>query len=199
MCRTIIPSKGAGFPMGKSTHHRVVEVLPVKYVVVILPCVGGVLFLLGSFMFWPGSSEAATSGGASAFLTGSFCYWFAPFFDFWELTYNLENLIDRPLELPEEICSPEHSRSAFDAALYEQLYKAHVLRLHRVNTLIFMAGGVFFVGGSALFFPAMEDLIVHGGWLYITGCLLVLLAALLNALTAAETRKTTIRGTGRTT
>eukprot|EP00966_Prymnesium_polylepis_P115988 2681106-Prymnesium_polylepis.1 len=27
-----------------------------------------------------------------------------------------------------------------------------------------MAGGAFFVGGSALFFPEMEHLIMHGGW-----------------------------------
>ena len=52
------------------------------------------------------------------------------------------------------------------------------------------AGGAFFVGGSALFYPAMEHLIMHGGWLYITGCILVLLAALLGVLTAYEMRKT---------
>ena len=31
---------------------------------------------------------------------------------------------------------------------------------------------------------------MHGGWLYITGCVLVLLAALLGALTAAEMQQT---------
>ena len=65
-----------------------------------------------------------------------------------------------------------------------------MLRLQRVNSLIFMAGGTFFIGGSTLFFPIMEDLIAHGGWLYITGCMLVLLAALLGTLTAYEMRKT---------
>jgi hypothetical protein len=69
--------------------------------------------------------------------------------------------------------------------------KAHVLRLQRVNALIFMSGGAFFVGGSLLFFPSMEHLIMHGGWLYITGCTLTLIAALLGALTAAEMRKVT--------
>jgi hypothetical protein len=32
-----------------------------------------------------------------------------------------------------------------------------------------MMGGAFFVGGSVLFFPSMEHIIMHGGWLYITG------------------------------
>ena len=174
--------------MGKATNYRVVSVAPIKLVVVILPCVGGLLFLAGSFCFWPGSDLG--NAGALAFLVGSFCYWSAPFLDFWELTHNLGNLADRPLDLPVEVSSPLHAQAAFNAALYEQLYKAHVLRLQRVNSLIFMAGGVFFVGGSTLFFPKMEDLIMHGGWLYITGCLLVLLAALLGTLTAYEMRKT---------
>ena len=176
--------------MGKATNYRVVAVAPIKVVVVTLPCVGGLLFLVGSFCFWPDSSHDTANRGALAFLIGSFCYWGAPFLDYWELTHNLENLADRPLELPVEVSGPLHAQAAFSAALYEQLYKAHVLRLQRVNSLIFMAGGTFFIGGSTLFFPIMEDLIAHGGWLYITGCMLVLLAALLGTLTAYEMRKT---------
>ena len=176
--------------MGKATYHRVVQLLPVKYVVVTLPCAGGTLFLIGSFDFWPGLELEAINAGAWCFLTGSICYWIAPFLDYWELTHNLDNLVDRPLDMPTDVTSPRHARSAFSAALYEQLYKAHVLRLQRVNALIYAAGGAFFVGGSCLFFPAMEDLIMHGGWLYITGCILVLVAALLGALTAHEMRKT---------
>ena len=64
--------------MGKATFVRYVAVLPVRYVVVALPCAGGVLFLLGSFCFWPGSGEAATTVGAACFLVGSLCYWAAP-------------------------------------------------------------------------------------------------------------------------
>jgi len=176
--------------MGKATFVRYVAVLPVRYVVVALPCAGGVLFLLGSFCFWPGSGEAATTVGAACFLVGSLCYWAAPFLDFWELTHNLDNLVDRPLVMPEAVSSAAHARMSFHAALYEQLYKAHLLRLQRANSIIFMTGGAFFVAGSSLFFPAMEELIMHGGWLYITGCVLVLLAALLGALTAAEMQQT---------
>ena len=117
--------------MGKSTYHRIVEVLPIKYIVVTLPCAGGVLFLFGSFMFWPGASHDATNTGALCFLLGSLCYWVAPFLDFWELTHNLDNLVDRPLDMPIDVVSPRHARTAFNAALYEQLYKAHVLRLQR--------------------------------------------------------------------
>ena len=54
--------------MGKATFVRYVAVLPVRYVVVALPCAGGVLFLLGSFCFWPGSGEAATTVGAACFV-----------------------------------------------------------------------------------------------------------------------------------
>lgn len=176
--------------MGKATYHRIVDVLPIKYIVVTLPCAGGVLFLFGSFLFWPGASHDATNTGALCFLLGSLCYWAAPFLDFWELTHNLDNLVDRPLDVPIDVSSPRHARTAFSAALYEQLYKAHVLRLQRANSLIYMLGGACFTGGSVLFFPALEDIIMHGGWLYITGCILVLLAAVLGAMTAYEMRKT---------
>jgi hypothetical protein len=114
--------------MGKSTYHRVVRVLPVKYIVTVLPCIGGALFLLGSFCFWPGVSEAVLDTGAMAFLIGSLCYWVAPFVDFWEFTHNLENLLDRPLDLPLDPISPRHARTAFDAALYEQLCALPSLR-----------------------------------------------------------------------
>ena len=150
--------------MGKATNYRVVSVARTKLVVVILPCIGGLLFLGGSFCFWPNSSHETANAGALCFLFGSFCYWGAPFLDYWELTHNLDNLADRPLDLPVEVSSPLHAQAAFNAALYEQLYKSHVLRLQRVNTVIFMAGGAFFVGGSTLFFPRLEDLIMHGGW-----------------------------------
>ena len=82
--------------MGKATNYRVIAVSTIKYVVVALPCLGGLLFLLGSFTFWPGSSHDATNAGATCFLIGSLCYWAAPFLDFWELTHNLDNLADIP-------------------------------------------------------------------------------------------------------
>ena len=46
--------------------------------------------------------------------------------------------------------------------MYEHLYKAHLLRIQCANALIYMVGGGFFVGGSLLFFPAMEEIIYHG-------------------------------------
>ena len=154
--------------MGKVTFRRVVRVLHRRYVVVSLPVAGGLLFLVGSIMFWPGSSKAAENTGALCFLVGSCCYWAAPFMDFWELSYNQANLLEPPAVPKEQGSVLYHDQAA---ALYEYLYKAHLLRMQRANCLVYMLGGGFFVGGSTLFFPDMERLIMHGGWLYIAGCL----------------------------
>lgn len=62
--------------------------------------------------------------------------------------------------------------------------------MQRANALIYMIGGIFFIGGSVLFYPALDDIIVHGGWLYITGCCMTLLGAILAGVTAHELRKT---------
>lgn len=62
--------------------------------------------------------------------------------------------------------------------------------MQRANCLIYMLGGIFFVGGSTLFFPGLGRLIMHGGWLYISGCLLTLLGAILASVTAYEMMKT---------
>ena len=78
------------------------------------------------------------------------------------------------------------------AGSYEHLYKSHLLRIQCANCLVYMFGGGFFVGGSVLFFPAMEEIIYHGGWLYITGCVLTLAGALLAMLTAFEMRRTAL-------
>ena len=59
--------------MGKATNYRVISVARTKLVVVILPCIGGLLFLGGSFCFWPNSSHDTANAGALCFLTGSFC------------------------------------------------------------------------------------------------------------------------------
>ena len=53
-------------------------------------------------------------------------------------------------------------------------------------------GGGFFVAGSTLFFPAMAEIIYHGGWLYITGCVLTLAGALLAMLTSFEMKRTAL-------
>ena len=104
--------------------------------------------------------------------------------DFWELSFNYANLAEPP---PPKVDRPQLLNSS---ARYEFLYKAQMLRTQRANALIYAVGGMFFIGGSTLFFPAMEEIIMHGGWLYITGCMLTLLGAVLAALTASELRKT---------
>ena len=76
--------------------------------------------------------------------------------------------------------------------MYEHLYKSHILRIQCANCLVYMLGGGFFVGSSTLFFPAMEEIVYHGGWLYITGCVLTLSGALLAMFTAFEMKRTAL-------
>ena len=176
--------------MGKLTFRRrvrVVTTLKRNYFMASLPICGGTLFLLGSFCFIPDLGRDVITVGALCFLVGSICYWAAPLLDFWELTHNHDNLLEPP---PDSglVLTPSDSRRM--AAFYEHLYKAHLLRIQCANCLVYMLGGAFFVGGSVLFFPAMEELIYHGGWLYITGCVMTLAGALLAMFTAFEMQKT---------
>ena len=175
--------------MGKLTFRRVVTTLKRTYFIATLPICGGVLFLLGSFCFVPHASRLTINSGALMFLVGSICYWVAPFLDFWELTHNYENLLEPPPDAGLVLTAKDSHRMA---ALYEHLYKAHLLRIQCANCLIYMLGGGFFVGGSTLFFPSMKHLIYHGGWLYITGCVLTLAGACLAMFTASELRKTAV-------
>ena len=171
--------------MGKLTFRRVVTTLKRTLIISSLPIAGGTLFLLGSFCFWPGSPEVTINVGALCFLVGSLCYWAAPFLDFWELTHNYGNLLDSPPEISLALETHDTYRMA---AMYEHLYKSHLLRIQCANCLVYMLGGGFFVAGSTLFFPQMAEIIYHGGWLYITGCVLTLAGALLAMLTAFEMR-----------
>jgi hypothetical protein len=173
--------------MGKTTFRRVIKTLKRAYVTASLPVAGGVLFTVGSAMFVPGATEEMLNSGAICFLVGSGCYWAAPFLDYWEFTHNAGNLLDTPPNLRATL-SGESAESLYKA--YEHLYKAQLVRMQRTNCLIYMMGGIFFVGGSVLFFPSMEAIIMHGGWLYITGCCFTLLGALLAAFTASELQKT---------
>ena len=219
--------------MGKLTFRRVVTTLKRTLFISSLPIIGGTLFLVGSFCFWPGASHSTLNAGALCFLTGSLCYGLAPFLDFWELTHNHANLLEAPPGIEATLGSGEANQMA---AMYEHLYKSHILRIQRANILIYMLGGIFFIAGSVLFFPAMEEvrqcmataiaraiaraarsrelssspcsscsaqnacarlspplqIIYHGGWLYITGCVLTLSGALLAMHTANELRRTAL-------
>lgn len=173
--------------MGKLTFRRVVSVRLRTLLISSLPIAGGTLFFVGSFCFWPGSTELTINAGALCFLVGSLCYWSAPFLDFWELTHNYGNLLEPPPDASVALSSQDTYRMA---ALYEHLYKSHILRIQCANCLVYMLGGGFFVAGSTLFFPTMAEIIYHGGWLYITGCVLTLAGALLAMLTAFEMKRT---------
>ena len=179
----------AAVAMGKLTFRRVVSTLKRTLIISSLPIAGGTLFLSGSFCFWPGSPEITYNVGALCFLVGSLCYWAAPFLDFWELTHNHSNLLEPPPDIALALTSHDTYRMA---ALYEHLYKSHILRIQMANCLVYMLGGGFFVAGSTLFFPAMAAIIYHGGWLYITGCVLTLAGALLAMLTAFEMKRTAL-------
>jgi hypothetical protein len=124
--------------MGKLTFRRVVTTLKRTLFISSLPIAGGTLFLIGSFCFWPGSSEHTNTVGALCFLVGSLCYWAAPFLDFWELTHNYSNLLEPPPDISDALTSHDTYRMA---AVYEHLYKSHILRIQCVNCLVYMVRG----------------------------------------------------------
>ena len=122
--------------------------------------------------------------GALAFLLGSACYFLAPLIDWIELKMHASNHANPPVKLVERV------EDLNPAERYEHLYTEQLHFVQRTNILIYCLGGIFFIGGSVFFFPSLSDFIVHGGWLYITGCVLTLLGASLAAATAWELRKT---------
>ena len=123
--------------MGKLTFRRVVTTRKRTLFISVLPVVGGTLFLVGSFMFWPAEEEhdLEINIGALCFLVGSLCYWAAPFLDFWELTHNYSNLLEPPPDIGIALSSLDTYRMA---ALYEHLYKSHLLRIQCANCLVYM-------------------------------------------------------------
>lgn len=183
--------------MGKITFRRVVHVAHTYYGVVSLPVLGSVLFFLGSFTFLPGglvipgwfdaSVRSQQLFGATSFLLGSVCFFVAPLLDFLELQFNLENLAEHPGLPPDE-----HLESERKAARYEYLYKATLLQVQRANTLLYMLAGVCFVVGSCMFYANRNSTVwyTHGDWLYIAGCLLSGMGALVGLLTAVQLRQT---------
>lgn len=121
--------------MGKLTFRRVLTTLKRTLFISCLPIAGGTLFLVGSFCFWPGLGELVVNAGALCFLVGSLCYWAAPFLDFWELTHNHGNLLEPPPDISVALASQDTYRMA---ALYEYLYKSHILRIQMANCLVYM-------------------------------------------------------------
>jgi len=114
---------------------------------------------------------------ASLFTTGSIFFMIAPLVDYLNMTYGIEQTRDPP--------APEK-----ETAQLEWLYIQQMMRTQRANTILYFVGGACFVAGSILFYPSMRTEATHGAWLYLTGCFIVFLGAMLAAFTAAELRKT---------
>jgi len=185
--------------MGKLTYKRVIVVPARNKIVGSFPVIGGVLFLVGSVFFWPdlldpNIEQAETYTGAVCFLLGSVFYLLQPLNDYYDLTWNIANLADQSEaktvtwwdwwdERPRGKGAPD----------YEFLYKAQMLRIQGDNALIYVVGSLCFVGGSVFFLPPFAAQIVHGGWLYIVGCVLVLFGAAVAYTTAREMKKTSKR------
>ena len=67
--------------------------------------------------------------GALCFLTGSGCYWAAPFLDFWELTHNHGNLLEPPPDAQKKIkkafCEPANVAHCPPLVLAREVVLAH--------------------------------------------------------------------------
>ena len=62
-------------------------------------------------------------------------------------------------------------------------------RWESANAIIYMLGGIFFIGGSILFFPAFEQDSNRGAWIFFAGSLLYLVVTGHDALEIANYRR----------
>jgi len=185
--------------MGKVTYKRVIVVPTRSKIVATLPIFGASLFLIGSALFWPTGKNGTDSvpqdrAAAACFLVGSILYLAQPLADCYDLNCNVGNLVDADKDKRVRHWwnwwfgdSTEDMRKDPD---YEFLYKSQILRIQGLNAGMFVLGAICFVIGSIFFFPYFQAYLVHGGWLYIVGCVVVMLGAFVSAMTAHELRKT---------
>lgn len=173
--------------MGKITFRKTVIVLFRSKVAAVLPVLGGIAFLVGSFYFWPetevnDSKEDAIFYGASWYVSGSAFYLIAPLLDYADMSFALRDALKK-----NPFLSPTQEYRG--AGAYERLYKAQIVRSQRANALLYACAGVCFFAGSFLFYPDQRTVTTHGAWLYLVGCVLSFLAAFLAASTAYELKK----------
>jgi len=144
-----------------------------------MPIIGSVCYMVGSCFFWPNLYAMEWAGvlAASLFTAGSIFFMSAPILDYIDMSASYANLRHPPL-------------GGDDAAKLHWLYMTQLMRTQRANTILYSVGGACFVAGSVLFFPSWRAEATHGAWLYLTGCFIVFLAALLATFTALELKKT---------
>jgi len=175
--------------MGKITFRPVVTVLFRTKVVAAMPVLGSFMFLVGSVAFLPhfifvtplriayevkpdeGSpedeSEFAAVSGASCFIAGSCFFFIAPALDFLDMTYSARDL---------------KASAAAETQLekkYKAMYEATIILGTRVNALLYAVSGACFIAGSALFLPDFWIQTSQGAWLFLMGCIINILGAIL--------------------
>jgi len=164
--------------MGKITFRPVVTVLFRTKVVAAMPVLGSLMFLVGSMAFLPhfifgppttsvDAQEFAAVSGASCFIAGSCFFFIAPALDFLDMTYSARDL---------------KASAAAETQLekkYKVMYEAAIILGTRVNALLYAVSGACFIAGSALFLPDFWIQTSQGAWLFLMGCIINILGAIL--------------------
>jgi len=164
--------------MGKITFRPVVTVLFRTKVVAAMPVLGSLMFLVGSMAFLPhfifgppttsvDAQEFAAVSGASCFIAGSCFFFIAPALDFLDMTYSARDL---------------KASAAAETQLekkYKAMYEATIILGTRVNALLYAVSGACFIAGSALFLPDYWIQTSQGAWLFLMGCIINILGAIL--------------------
>jgi len=157
--------------MGKITFRPVVQVLFRTKVVAVLPVLGSIMFTVGSVAFLPNliaaSEQFATVSGASCFIAGSCFFFIAPTLDFLDMTYSAR-------DLKASAAAETHLEKR-----YKSMYEAAIILGTRVNALLYAVSGACFIAGSALFLPAYWVQTTQGAWLFLMGCIINILGAIL--------------------
>lgn len=114
---------------------------------------GGVIFVIGSILFFP-ALEAYADLGVWTFILGSLLYLVVTGHDMLEVIH--------------------HARTRTGPATVWD-------RLDRLSAIAYLAGTLFFTGGSVFFLSAV-GLLTSGAWCFVLGSLLFVLGATINVL-----------------
>jgi hypothetical protein len=127
--------------------------------------VGGVIFLVGSVLFFPAFSRWADLG-AWLFVLGSLLYLAVNIHDAVEIIHHRRQMRRHPETIGQKLSAAK-------------------LKLESLATAAYLSGSVLFIVGS-LFFLSKIDWIHAGAWCFIIGSLLFVVGALVNVLEIFE-------------
>ena len=146
-----------------------------SFVGMTFPPLSGLLFLIGSWLFWPTIfDESENTAGAILYVVGALMGLIVQSNELWRFRAYIEEL-----ERDEQHqCAPIRfyslpSAPNPDSADYKYKHHAHAIHISFIAAHMYLLGTVLYLVGAVLFFPQFpEYYLTHAAWIIITGACL---------------------------